>query len=112
MKNQVLCVAVLLTGLSGCADSRPVRMDLTSESTYEASLKAMQSSLSREEQANLMVALLRIRMSGISSAKDAQVSVGGGLVLSAEKMTKIDGLTYSEILDLASQSGVKTEILR
>jgi hypothetical protein len=59
-----------------------------------------------------MVALLQIRMSGIGSAEDAQVSVGGGLVLSAEKMTRIDGLTYSEILDMASQSDIKTEVLK
>ncbi len=112
MKLQVLCIVVLLAGLSGCADSGPVRIDLASDAAFQDSLKEMQRSLSREEQANLMVALARILMSGIGFAEDAHVSVGEWQVLSAEKMNMIDGLTYSEILDLAIRPDVNTEVLK
>ena len=112
MKMPKLCFVVLLVTLFGCAGSDPVRINVESDEAFEESLAEMQSSLSREERTGLMVALLRIRMAGLGSAKEAHSSIGGGQVLATDKMHAIDGLSYSEIMNLAELSDVKMEILK
>ncbi len=104
-------LVALFAMLCSCAGSDPVRINVGSDNAFEKSLAEMQSSLNREEQVSLMVALLQIRMASFSSAEEARISVGGRQVLAADKMGAIDGLSYSEIMNLAEQSSVGAEVL-
>jgi hypothetical protein len=112
MKMGIVCFVLSFSVLSGCAGSDTVRIDTESDATFEESLSAMQRTLSSEEQVKLIVALLRIRMAGLKSAGEARASIDGGQVLSADELSQVDGLTYSEILEFVGLSGIDAEVLK
>ena len=109
MRQTLLIIALLVH--VGCVSSDDVRIDTGSEARFEASLNAMQHTLSQSEQQKLMMALLQVRMMGIGSAGEAQESIGDGKVLAADQLGAIDGFTYEEILALAEQSGTEVEVI-
>jgi hypothetical protein len=108
---RTLSIIVLLLHF-GCSSSDEVRIATASEAAFEASLSAMQRTLSKSERQELMIALLQIRMMGIGSADDARESIGDGQVLSSDRLSVLDGLTYDEIVLLAERFGADVEVMR
>ena len=100
-----------ILALVGCAASEPLRLDGSSDAAFERSWAKMQSSLSSGEQMQLAMAMLRIRLSGAKSAEEAFRATGSESITPLSIKSKVAGLSFQEIIELAEQTSVKAELL-
>ena len=108
MKFLAVSVFTVVFSLSCLAGELTINGE-TAEST-QTSLSRMLASLDEQGRQVFVVALMRVQLSEVGSATEA---IEAGLVqsLNYELLgSKLDGLSYSEILELAEQSPTKASI--
>jgi len=95
--------------LGGCAHapaSGPLRIDGSAPTAFHASWERMHRSLTREQQAQLDVAVLPIALGSYKSFTDVPPSLLAG-VGPDNIRTQVDGMTFEEILALARSEPVR-----
>ena len=112
MKTHCFAALLLLVTLAGCATTpraTPVRIDGSSPAAYQASWKAMEATLNKEQQAKLNTAVLLI---GATESLHAQMH-GGEPIDTIETFapetlrSDLDGKTYDEIIKAGAATGAK-----
>lgn len=103
----LILTLVLAPVLVGCATQEAVRIDAASEATFNDTFSRMSAQLSRDEQVQLMIAVLAIASNGYESASDFLQDYPGGAPSALDIKDQIDGLTYGEILALAEESTIQ-----
>ena len=66
----ILCL-VIMTGCVTTQNNAPARINAISDTTYTETLNNMMAQLSEEEIFNFQIAMLKINLEGIGSAKEA-----------------------------------------
>jgi len=96
---------------SSSAFSEDVVFDGSSPESIVESFQNIASPLSEEDQRRFLVALIRIQLSDFPSPEDVPDELHGKINLEY-LATKIDGLSFQEILILADKSQTKAEFLK
>lgn len=107
-RPQVLALAFTAL-LAACAHSPPtavIRIDGSSPEAFQASWDRMHRSLTRQQQAQLDVAVLPIALGPYKSFTDVPPSLLAG-VGPGNIRSQVDGMTFEEILALARSEPVK-----
>jgi hypothetical protein len=108
-RASVAVIAVSGLWLAGCAHappSAPLRIDGSSPAALQASWDRMHRSLTREQQAQLDVAVLPIAFGPYKSFTNVPPALLAG-VGPKDIRSQIDGMTFEEILALARSEPVK-----
>lgn len=106
--------ATSLLWLGGCTHappSGPLRIDGSSPAAFQASWDRMHRSLTREQQAQLDVAVLPIALGSYKSFTDVPPSLLAG-VGPGNIRSQVDGMTFEDILALARSEPVKVSVPR
>lgn len=109
---RVLILLVILITLAGCSASpsaRDIRVDATSDKTFQRSFARLNNALSDKQQQQLMFAVLKINLEGVETAKEL-LQRENELSLSAIAIKdRLHGLNYQGIIEL-SQSVQSVEV--
>ena len=107
-----LFAMALTVCLVACAHSPPaavIRIDGSSPEAFQASWDRMHRSLTRQQQAQLDVAVLPIALGPYKSFTEVPPSLLAG-VGPDNIRTQVDGMTFEEILALARSEPVKVSL--
>ena len=106
-----IILLVILSAVVGCSVSPAtgdIRVDATTEQTFERSFGRLTNALSGKEQQQLVFAILKINLEGIESAREL-LQKDDGMSLSAMTIKDRHGLNYQGIIEL-SQSVQSVEV--
>jgi hypothetical protein len=108
---KILLLSTALLTISCAGNNAPLTVDGTNAQTTEASLNKINKRLSDKKRLELTVALLRIQFSEAKSAFDVITPGQTSITTNYNYLgSKLDGLTYKQILELAESSPTKAEI--
>ncbi len=101
---------LLVATLAACANTKAdFRVDGSSATSTEKSVMKINRALSERQRLEFALALMRIQLSDMNSVIDLLNNKSLQSTNYAHLATKINGLTYQEIMDLAQKSEVKVE---
>ena len=104
-------VVGLIALLSACATVKgDFRVDGSSAESTRNGIETISNKLSMNERVNLMVALMAIQFSNVKSAHEVVADKSLQNANYDNIGSKINGLTYKEILELAKKSPTKVEV--
>ncbi|MFN6264437.1 MAG: DUF6694 family lipoprotein [Chromatiaceae bacterium] len=105
-----LILFLLVATLAACANTKAdFRVDGSSATSTEKSVVKINRALNERQRLEFAVALMRIQLSDMNSVIDLLNNKSLQSTNYAYLATKINGLTYQEIMDLAQKSEVKIE---
>lgn len=100
---------LLASGLSLARDS--LRIDASSDASAQRTWKKMVASASPEERQQLIIALLKLNLAGVSSAYEVAGNPELQTLSAARIKDKISGLTADEIIELAERTSTAEPII-
>lgn len=101
---------VLAVSLAACANTKAeFKVDGSSAASTEKSLQKISRSLNDKQRVEFTIALLQIQLSETKSVMDLLNNQSLQSTNYQFLATKLDGLTYAEILELAKQSPTQIE---
>lgn len=106
---RILTLMFLACSITACASTKnDFKFDGSSIQSTQASIQSLQDQLSKNEQKEFMMALLAISLSETNGYEFIANAKKNGYQLNlADIGTKINGLSYKEILALAESSPTK-----
>jgi DNA/RNA-binding domain of Phe-tRNA-synthetase-like protein len=102
MRRLALVVFGLALSVAANASWRSLQIDGSTEEAFTQSVEQMQEALSPKRRMALDLSLQDLWVNGVLAAKAEQREY-----TSAEYFTKLDGLGYKDVVELADPSGVK-----
>ena len=104
MAGCVACLFLLFSGAFAAAGSdKPLRIDGSTDQTAQKSYNMMLSNTSKEQQQELVIAMIKLNMKGVKSAHE----VAGNQDLQSPSIknikTLVHDMTVEEIINLANE---------
>ncbi|WP_157062447.1 DUF6694 family lipoprotein [Pseudoxanthomonas dokdonensis] len=115
MLKEPLLAVCLAFAVTACATSEnpasQIRLDATSDATAMSSFSAMAEALTSENRQELLVAMLKLNMTGVNSVYEVIQNPDLQSPSIARIKDKVDGMTAQQIIDLANRtSSVEAEV--
>ena len=110
MTTRRFAALLLLVTLAGCTTTRTtaLRIDGSSPTAFEASWKALEATLNREQQAKLNTAILQIGATKSFNARMKEPTSEPIDSFGPETLrSDLDGMTYAEIIKAGAATGTK-----
>lgn len=115
MLKKLLLTACFALTVTACATSgsstSQIRLDATSDATAQSSFSAMSEALPPEKRQELLVAMLKLNLTGVNSAYEVVQNPDLQSPSIVRIKDQVAGMTAQEIIDLADRtSSVKAEV--